>query len=63
MFELLSIVLVPVIFVGVFCLLSLRNVGNRTATRLMTHELKAMEYSVEASLKLRDQGDYSIKDG
>ena len=63
MFELLSIVLVPVIFVGVFCILSLRNVGNRTATRVMTHELKAMEYSVEASLKLRDQGDYSLKDG
>lgn len=63
MFELLSIVLVPVIFVGAFCILSLRNAGNRTATRVMTHELKAMEYSVEASLNLRDQGDYSIKDG
>lgn len=63
MFELLSIVLVPVIFVGAFCILSLRNVGNRTSTRVMTHELKAMEYSVEASLNLRDQGDYSIKDG
>lgn len=63
MFELLSIVLVPVIFVGAFCLLSLRNVGNRTATRVMTHELEAMEYSVEASLKLRDSGDYSLRDG
>lgn len=63
MFELLSIVLIPVIFVGAFCLLSLRNVGNRTATRVMTHELKAMEYSVEASLKLRDSGDYLLKDG
>ena len=30
---------------------------------LMLHELEAMEYSVESSLKLRDAGDYSLKDG
>lgn len=63
MFELLCIVLVPVVFVGGFCLLSLRNVGNRTSTKVMLHELEAMEYSVESSLKLRDAGDYSLKDG
>ncbi len=63
MFELLCIVLVPVVFIGAFCLLSLRNVGIRTATRIMTHELEAMEYSVEASLKLRDAGDYSFEEG
>lgn len=63
MFELLSIVLVPVVFVGAFCLLSLRNVGNRTATRVMTHELEAMEYSVESSLKMKDAGDYALVDG
>ena len=53
MFELLCIVLVPVVFVGGFCLLSLRNVGKRTSTKVMLHELEAMEYSVESSLKLR----------
>ena len=63
MFELLSIVLIPVIFVGAFCLLSLRNVGNRTATRVMTHELEAMEYSVESSLKMKDAGDYALVGG
>ena len=63
MFELLCIVLVPVVFVGGFCLLSLRNVGKRTSTKVMLHELEAMEYSVESSLKLRDAGDYSLKDG
>ena len=63
MFELLCIVLVPVVFIGAFCLLSLSNVGNMTATRIMTHELKAMEYSVEASLKLRDAGDYAVEEG
>lgn len=63
MFELLCVVLIPVIFVGAFCLLSLRNVGNRTATRVMKHELGAMEYSVEASLKLRDSGDYALENG
>lgn len=63
MFELLCIVLVPVIFVSGFCLLSLRNVGKRTSTKVMLHELEAMEYSVESSLKLRDAGDYSLKDG
>ena len=52
MFELLCIVLVPVVFVGGFCLLSLRNVGKRTSTKVMLHELEAMEYSVESSLKL-----------
>lgn len=63
MFELLSIVLVPVVFVGAFCLLSLRNVGNRTAIRVMTHELEAMEYSVESSLKMKDSGDYTLVGG
>lgn len=63
MFELLCIVLVPVVFVGAFCLLALRNVGNRTATRVMQHELEAMEYSVESSLKMKDSGDFALADG
>ena len=39
MFELLCIVLVPVVFVGGFCLLSLRNVGKRTSTKVMSLKL------------------------
>ncbi len=63
MFELLCVVLVPVVFVATFSMLSLKNVGNRTAVKIMTHELEAMEYSVEASLKLRDSGDYTLENG
>lgn len=63
MFELLCIVLVPVVFVGGFCLLSLRNVGKRTSTKVMLHELEAMEYSVESSLKLRDREIILLKMG
>ena len=54
MFELLCIVLVPVVFIGAFCLLSLRNVGIRTATRIMTHELEAMELRQALSLGMQE---------
>ena len=62
MIKMMGVILVPIVILVVFSVLSLRNVGNRTASNLVRKELAVTQYMIEQDLITRD-GSFNTVNG
>lgn len=62
MIKMMAVILVPIMILVVFSVLSLGNVGNRTASNLVRNELKITQYMIEQDLMTRD-GSFNMVNG
>ncbi|MCM1540107.1 MAG: methyl-accepting chemotaxis protein [Blautia sp.] len=60
--KILSVVMIPIVILVVFTVLSLRNVGNRTASHLVEQELSATQYMIRQGL-MSGEGSFNMVDG
>ncbi|MCM1065762.1 MAG: methyl-accepting chemotaxis protein [Eubacterium sp.] len=60
--KILAVVMIPIVILVIFTVLSLRNVGNRTASHLVEQELSATQYMIRQGL-MSGEGSFNMVDG